>query len=416
MGKIKQTVRQDGLRIITKKLTYTQKVMFSVTSLMGSANDSEESLGLAHYFEHMVFQGTKNRDKDELERLLALYCITHNADTSHLRTRYYGESAKINYKKMVEVILDMYCNPIFPEDRIENERGVINNEIIMRHSSDDITVSENIITALYGDKSLAGRGVIGSKETIATVNREVLLKMHKEYYSPANSVIVVTGDVSHSEVVKMVNRFFPRIVGNYKSQKIEWNNDSCSLPSSQIIQEERPGRECALLCLGVKLKNFDFKERVILSILVKYFRKIVFDELRQKRGLVYTAGAYLNSERPLYNTFCLYAETAVANLDEIKKLMTEIILNKVCLEKYIEDIKQRILAESSVSLETTGDWNRAILGRVVLGEDDVSSLDNYFKNISEALNSIDLGMVERIFYENLNHKDNLAFSIVTNKI
>lgn len=416
MGKIRQTVRRDGLRIITKRLTYTKKVMLSVTSLMGAACDAPENLGIAHYFEHMLFQGTKTRDTAELTRLLDLYCISHNADTSHLRTRYYGEAALMNYEKMAEVILDFYCNPIFPEDRIENERGVINNEIVMRHNNDGIAVFENLTTLLYGEESLAGRGVAGSKETVATVNRDLLVKMHKEYYSPANSVVIMTGDVPHSDAVKLVNKFFPLVPGKHASRKNDYVNDLRFSHAMQMMQDERLGRECAYLCLGTKLANGDLKDRVTLNILAKYFRKIIYTELREKRGLVYSASAGLDNELPLYSIFYLYAQTAVANLEEVKKLMLQIMLDRHLFEKEFEDIKLRILAESSVCMETSKEWNNFILHQIVSDIGELSDVDKYFELVSEVLSGINIATVERMFYDNISHGERLAFSIVTNKV
>ncbi|HRY62356.1 MAG TPA: pitrilysin family protein [Candidatus Paceibacterota bacterium] len=414
MAKTLMTVRRDGLRIITKRLSYTQQVMCSVTSLMGSASDPAELLGIAHYFEHMVFQGTKTRTREEIERDIRRYCISHNADTSFLRTRYYGECAKINFEKTLEVLLDIYCNPIFPEDRVENERGVIGTEISMRKNEEDILAFENFLVSLYGAKSLPGRGIIGTKETISTVNRNLLLDMHKTYYSPENSVIVVVGDVSHRDVVKNVNQFFPIGKPSAYRQRFDWPNDPDSPPAEPLVVDEKQGREYSRVYFACKIPSGSLRDRLVMNLLAKCLDRVIYDELRQKRGLVYTAGASDYYKRPLISTFYSCAQTEVHNFAQVRDILVDYVLNEKICESDFEIFRESKFVTSSIALETSREWNDAILSQIISGNSDLGFIDNYFEKISKVIEGITFDDLLKMRLE-LIREDRMSFSIVTNK-
>src|SRR3990167_8113505 len=104
---LRETVREDGLRVITKKLQNTKKVILSVSALAGSADDHDNKEGLMHFFEHMAFKGTTTKDRQVIKRLLGLF-VHPNAYTAWLRTCYYASSAS-DYSVLLENILfDMY--------------------------------------------------------------------------------------------------------------------------------------------------------------------------------------------------------------------------------------------------------------------------------------------------------------------
>lgn len=412
MGKIKQTIRKDGLRIITKRLSYTKKVMFSVTSLMGGAHDKDEHLGIAHFFEHMVFQGTKKRDRLEIQRDLDNCCISHNADTCYLRTRYFGVSAKPKFAKMAEVILDLYCNPIFLEDRIVNEKNVVAEEILRSKDDPSGTLFDGLIDVLYQPQNRAVREILGSVETLSTIDRDLLFETHNIYYAPANSVVIVTGDIAHKDVVAIVKKYFP-IRGKSEPRPINiWKDESGEKPCSSRVNEYKRDRETALIAIGCKLKNtVSRKRRAIERILMEMLSQMLFEELRQKHGLVYGAYAGLYEIMPLFRATYAYAETGYPNLEKALGLMMSIIKNMLLQEEHFEEVKDQILTDYSVNLETCVQWNEAILHKVLNGE-DAESLDLHFENIADTMKQIGFDDVVSVRNE-IFSDDRISISILT---
>jgi predicted Zn-dependent peptidase len=320
----------------------------------------------------------------------------------------------MNFQKTLEVLLDIYCNPIFPDDRVENERGVIETEISMRKNTEDTLVFENFIVSLYGATSLPGRGIIGTKETISTVNRSLLLDMHKAYYSPENSVVVVVGDVSHRDIVKNINQFFPIGKPSSYKQRLDWPNDPDSPPAEQLVIDEKPGREYARIFYACKVPSGSLRDRLVMNLLGKCLDRVIYDELRQKRGLVYSAGAGDYYRRPLVSAFYSYAQTEVHNFKQVRDTLVNHMLNAKLCESDFEIFRESKLVTSSIAMETSSEWNDAILAQIISGGSGLEFVDNYFEEISKVIDGIsfdDLLEMRAKFVR----EDRMAFSIVTNK-
>jgi len=89
---VRETIREDGLRIITKRLPYTKRTRLAILCSVGSAYDPPGYEGLHHYLEHAVHMGTQSRTSHEIRALTEQYFLTHNAETRQTETIYFGEA------------------------------------------------------------------------------------------------------------------------------------------------------------------------------------------------------------------------------------------------------------------------------------------------------------------------------------
>ncbi|MEK7629809.1 MAG: pitrilysin family protein, partial [Patescibacteria group bacterium] len=190
MQNFKRLVLKNGLRLILVPQKQALATTVSVSVEAGSKYETKEINGLSHFLEHMCFKGTTNRPKQidivsELDSLGAQY----NAMTRMETTSYYAKAKKDSFDKILEIVADMYLNPIFPADEIEKEKGVIIGEINMYEDLPQRRVQEFFMELLYGDQP-AGWSIAGRKEVIERLNREDFIKYRAKHYLPPSTVLI----------------------------------------------------------------------------------------------------------------------------------------------------------------------------------------------------------------------------------
>jgi len=414
MAKIEMLTRGDGLRIFMKDCPFTNKVMVTIGTLAGSASDPPDKLGLFHFFEHMAFQGTVTKSAEQVAELLSRYCISYNASTGKLSTQYYGTTNKRNFAKMFEILADIYANSTFPEKEFCKEREVIKNEIAMYKDKDGHLAFGNLARILYRENP-ARQSALGTSESLDSINRETLIRLHKEFYSWKNTFIIVSGRFEKDELLKLINSNFPVDFENVAPEKKSWSDESDDPLIKKIAVIEKPQREKAIILLGCKTPaNFPDKEQLILNLIANLLGQggssPLYSELRQKRGLVYSASTVIYDERPLYQMMVFCAETLPKNISEVKKLMIKIAKSHPLEEAKFLEAKERMKDHYECYPEGVGEWNQIIAGIIELGE-DVLLLNNFTETIWEILDSITFADVLAMRKKYLTSK-RLAFSIV----
>lgn len=209
--KYKKTTLPNGLRIITIPAKGNPSVTVMVASETGSNYEDKQKNGLSHFLEHMLFKGTKTRvTAMDIARELDSLGAESNAFTSNEVTAYHAKGAKKHFKKLVEIIADMYQNPTLPENDLEKERGVILQEISMYEDQPKSKVWEVLIALMYGDQP-AGRLVIGTKDNVKKFAREDFVAYRNSHYTAEKTIVVISGDIDEKEVIKEVKKLFHEI-------------------------------------------------------------------------------------------------------------------------------------------------------------------------------------------------------------
>ena len=201
-----KTVLPDGLRIITVPMKDNPTATVLVLVEAGSEYESEKNSGISHFLEHMCFKGTKNRPtairiSEELDEMGAAY----NAFTSQEYTGYYAKVRAEKFEKILDVVSDMYLNPIFEEKEIEKEKGVIEEEIKMYEEIPQARVHDMFMELLYKGQP-AGRNIAGTKETVAAIKREDFLEYRRKHYVAPATLVVVSGNIDKKKAVEEVRK------------------------------------------------------------------------------------------------------------------------------------------------------------------------------------------------------------------
>jgi zinc protease len=195
-----QFALQNGMQVVVipdhRAPVVTQMIWFKV----GGVDDPPGLSGLAHFFEHMMFRGTKQTPGDEFSRTLARNGGEDNAFTTHDYTAFFEQIAKSRLPIAMSLEADRMANLDLSDSNVTTERDVVLEERRMRIENDpQALLAEQIDAALHLSHPY-GRPVIGWPEEVHRIGRLEAQDFYKHHYAPNNAILIVAGDVTVDEV------------------------------------------------------------------------------------------------------------------------------------------------------------------------------------------------------------------------
>lgn len=196
----------------------------------GSACEKYWEKGIAHFTEHMAFNGTKNYPAGQMveyfQRLGMAFGADTNAHTSFTETVYKLDMPEISDKLIDDGLLllrDYADGILFEQKAIDNERSVI---IAEKNSRDNQDYRKSVaeIEHYYDGSNIADRMPIGDMEVVSKINRDVFLKFYKETYRPENMVLVIVGDVDAKKISARAAKYFENMKpdANFANRLVEF--------------------------------------------------------------------------------------------------------------------------------------------------------------------------------------------------
>ena len=153
----------NGLEIYFSNVPHRSDIGIYVMCRVGSNYERKRLNGMSHFLEHMCFKGTSIRTKNDIIDYFAKIGASYNAATSDDYTSYYAISHKRHWKKLLDIIIDIYMNASFPEKEIKLEKKVIIEEMNMYDNDEDHILHTELIKLLHGGTA-AGRTILGMKK------------------------------------------------------------------------------------------------------------------------------------------------------------------------------------------------------------------------------------------------------------
>ena len=195
----------NGLTVLVNQRPGFTKKLAYFTADMGSIHREFElegvkytvPAGIAHYLEHKMFDLP---DKDVSARLAELGANV-NAFTSYDLTAYYFSCTE-HFEKCLELLLEFVSTPYFTAESVEKERGIIDQEIGMNLDAPDSVVFERLMEGMYRHHQIR-MPILGTSQSIREITPELLELCHRAFYTPANMVLCVVGDVDPEQVCRL---------------------------------------------------------------------------------------------------------------------------------------------------------------------------------------------------------------------
>ncbi|HET9658350.1 MAG TPA: pitrilysin family protein [Kineosporiaceae bacterium] len=361
---VRRTVLPGGVRVLTETMPGLRSATFGCWVGVGSRDEAAGHLGSTHFLEHLLFKGTGRRSSMDIASAFDAVGGEANAVTGKEHTCYYARVLDEDLPMAVDVLVDMVTSARLDTEDVENERGVILEELAMNDDDPSDVVHERFAEAVLGRHPL-GRPIGGTPQTIAAVGRDDIHSHYRHHYRPATLVVTAAGGVDHEQVCAAVA---DQLAG------CGWMLDGQAVPSprrlaTEVAAGEGQGRvvvvprqiEQANVVLGSTGLTATDPRRYVMTvlngILGSGMSSRLFQEVREKRGLAYSVYSFASGYSDS-GYFGLYAGCAPAKVDDVVALL------KAELER---------LAADGVGEEELLRAHGQICGGLVLGLEDTGS-------------------------------------------
>ncbi|HAS81059.1 MAG: M16 family peptidase [Candidatus Nomurabacteria bacterium GW2011_GWE1_32_28] len=355
--KFTKKVLENGLRVITVPMKDNPTVTVLVLVEAGSKYETKDINGLSHFLEHMCFKGTTKRPKAiDISKELDAIGSQYNAFTGQEYTGYYAKSGAKHFKKIFDVVSDIYLNSTFPEIEMHREKGVIIEEINMYEDMPNRHVQDLMMELLYGDQP-AGWNIAGQKKNILNMKRDDFIKYKKAHYLPEATTLVVSGKINEKDVMKEVNKIFGKVLSGKKEKKLKVKE----VQTKPEILVKFKKTDQTHFVLGMRSFDLFNKKSSILAVLGGVLgggmSSRLFQKLREEMGVGYYVRAY-NDTFTDHGFFQVSAgvdnkridEVIVAVLEECKKLKENLVE-----EDELNKVKECLIGNMKLSLEPSDD-------------------------------------------------------------
>ena len=360
-GVIRRTVLPGGLRVITESMPGVHSATFGVWVGVGSRDETTPLAGASHFLEHLLFKGTQRRSALEIAAVMDAVGGEMNAFTAKESTCFYAHVLDSDLPLAVDVVCDVVTNAVITSADVENERGVILEEIAMRDDDPGDAVHDLFGETLFGSHPL-GRAVIGSVASIESLQRTQIAGYYRRRYRPSSMVVAAAGNVDHGTIVRLVRKAFePQLRdGGIPAPPRTGTPPRPDAPAARVGVIDRGTEQAHITMGGFGLDRCDerrYAMGVLNNALGGGMSSRLFQEVRERRGLAYSVYSYATQFAGA-GTFGVYAGCQPKRVREVLAILRE-ELGKV--------------AEHGLTDEEVTRGKGQLRGGLVLGLEDTGS-------------------------------------------
>ncbi|PZR56034.1 MAG: peptidase M16 [Candidatus Meridianibacter frigidus] len=347
-----KTVLPNGVRILTEKMPYVRSASLGIWADVGSAAESSEQRGISHLVEHMLFKGTKRRTARAIAEEMDGVGGNLNAFTDKEATCYYAKVIDHHVPLAADVLSDMFLHSAFDASELAKEQKVVLEEIKMYDDSPDELISDLFIQTMWSDSNL-GAPTIGFSDTVSRISRDDLRRHMRARYAPNSVVIAAAGNIEHDQIVRLFDKHLTGFEGR------------CTLPVPETPPTtptrlfRQKDSEQAYVVLGTKGLSVRDERRYVLSVMDTILgggmSSRLFQEIREKRGLVYTVYSFQAAYRGA-GLFAVYAGTSPSNVQEYVNVVRDqfdFLRTRPVSQSELTLAKEHIKGNLTLSLEST---------------------------------------------------------------
>ncbi len=309
---VRVTTLNNGMRVATDRIETVESATVGVWCDVGTRDERPQVNGVAHMLEHMLFKGTRRRSAAAIAEEIEAVGGHMNAYTAREQTAYYARVLKGDVELAVDMIADIMQHSLFDAEEMDRERAVILQEIGQAHDTPDDIVFDHFQAAAYPGQGV-GRAVLGRADVVRRLKRETVQGFLARHYAPGRLVLAAAGNVDHDRLVQLAGEKFdalpppaenPRAAARYRGGD----------------KREKRKLDQVHLVLGFEGMGFldpDFYPLQVMStVLGGGMSSRLFQEVREKRGLVYSIYSFAGSLRD-GGLFGIYAGTGENRLGEL---------------------------------------------------------------------------------------------------
>ena len=309
---LKITKLDNGLRVITQNMPGLETVSMGIWNAVGGRDEVEANNGVAHLLEHMAFKGTLKKNALQIAETIEDVGGDINAYTSKEITAYFVKLLADDLHYGIDILTDILQNSVFAEDELNRERGVIIQEIGMYLDTPDDMIFDYWQEKAFPNQPM-GRSILGKTDIIKNITREEVKGFMTNHYNPNKMIISAAGKVNHDAFVEMIKKSCTNLpVGNSN------NREKANYLSGEYREEKKLEQVHLLLGFeGIDYHHDDYYSLLVFSSLLGGgMSSRLFQEIREKRGLVYGISSFSSAytDTGMFGIYCGTGENQIQEL------------------------------------------------------------------------------------------------------
>jgi len=350
---IRREVMPNGLTLITEEMKHIRSISIGIWIKTGSRDEDLEWNGISHFVEHMVFKGTRHRSAEQIARQVDSIGGNIDAFTAKECVSFSMKVLDEHLPIALDVLSDLVLNPIFDDQDITRERGVILEEIKMDEDNPDYLVHEIFTQNFWKDHAL-GRPILGTRDSVKRFERMPVVDFYRQRFIPGNVIITAAGNLDHDQFVQLVARHFENMQPA--------SNGFHSAPPKivpKIVLRNKKSLEQVQICVGVPSYPITHEKRhssyILNTLLGGGMSSRLFQNIRERQGLAYAIYSDLN---PYRDTGCLsiYAGTSRGSaVKVVESVVSEFqkLKNELVSPEELQRSKDQLKGSLMLSLESS---------------------------------------------------------------
>jgi predicted Zn-dependent peptidase len=309
----RKSTLSNGLRVLTEAMPHSLSATIGIWVENGSRYEEPHENGVSHLIEHLLFKGTKSRTAAQIAEEIDAVGGVLNAFTGKEYTCYYAKVLGAELQMATDLLADLFLNSLFDSEEIKREQQVVLQEISQAEDTPDDFIHDLFNLKFWSGHPLA-LPIAGTVATVTSLDRDLMTSFMGQRYRAERVFVAAAGKVDHDILVAQCERLFGGIAGDGKVDRIAPPN-----VHSVVLNHEKP-LEQAHICLGgpgiSQTNPSRYAGYVLNTALGGGMSSRLFQEVREKRGKVYSIYSFLSSHLDC-GYFGIYAGTNPEWVDEV---------------------------------------------------------------------------------------------------
>lgn len=347
---IQKTVLSSGITVVTDRIPSFETASIGFFVNVGSTNESPIENGVSHFLEHMLFKGTNKRTALDISKEIESVGGYINAYTSKEVTAFHVKLLKNNTELGIDILSDMLQNSLFDEEEFQKEKAVVLQEINQTDDTPDDLVFDVFQSQCFPEGEL-GRPVLGTYESVTKLCANDLKSYIQNQYSPYKIIVSAAGNIDHNMIVELVDKYCGKSSSFQAISPVKQY-----YTGGKILKEKDIAQHHVIIGFeGVSHTSEDkYNLNVLSTILGGGMSSKLFQEVREKRGLVYSIFSFISNYKDT-GIFGVYSACDPCNTKEMVKVINEelrISINSITPEE-IKKAKTQLKASLLMGLESS---------------------------------------------------------------
>ena len=393
--RVKKYTGDNGVTVLHEENGFSRAFCLGVWVKTGSRDEADGEEGLGHFFEHMLFKGTRKRSAFEISQALEKVGGSLDAFTTKEQICVYAHVLREHADLAVDVLDDMLVDSTYAPEHIELERQVILGEIRDVMDAPDDVIHDLFASEVFPGHPL-GRPILGTPRSVSSFDRRMLTRFSRRHLRSGNIVVSVFGSPGRRVLRSICDTAFRFREGNVDAPRAKLGK------YKPVRRHSRRALNHQHICIGGRacsyLDDRRYPQTVLTTLLGGGMSSKLFQRIREELGFAYSVYTYAESARDtgLIATYmAVKPENAGAAVSEVFRELAKIRDGGITKEE-LRDTKEQLKGKILLGLETSTAkmmrnarneiyYGRQVGDREIIGRVDRVTLDDLLESARDLL-------------------------------